>query len=343
MKIAARIIICSALLITLFNHTPNKQVAAAATYDTIWASSGPYDWKPGESRQIKVTGVYSDGRKVDLTSGSTGTTYQILVLERSENNDPPLVTISSNGIISLSKDLADGVTAQILIKNGDKTAQTNLRVNVPVNFKDITSSYAKAAIIKLTKTRAINGFNDGTFRPANLVSREQFITMLAASGGGFSIHPPVVTGTHTYADNQDSHAWYFPWIHEKGYFFQPIKKTDSIDDSIFGVGLPTTRQDAIYAIMNKYFPAAEQIIKNQNPNHVFDEKTFQNFGDINQVKQINQIAVTAAKFLCITAGYPDGNFHPDEPITREMAAQLINIAVVEYYNDIKSEYHLFGY
>jgi hypothetical protein len=37
--------------------------------------------------------------------------------------------------------------------------------------------------------------------------------------------------------------------------------------------------------------------------------------------------ISYAKYLGITAGYGDGNFHPYDLITREMAAQLIHQAI----------------
>jgi hypothetical protein len=337
----AKIITSSVLLIACICFFSNSQIVHAATFDRIWATSGPYDWTPGESRQIKVTGYYKDGSHVDLTSKASGTKYEVVY--DGFASDLPIVTVSPDGLMTLSDGAADGVDALIIITNNNiRVAQVGLKAKVPVKLSDINDSYAKAAIIQLVKSRAISGFNDGTFRPHSIVTHEQFTTMLSASGGSAMVVPPAVSTRPTYKDNQDTHAWYYPWVHEN-IFVPALVNSDSIRNATFGIGLPISRQDAIYAIMSKYFPSeTSQIIHGDYPKHILNINTYPNFGDINQVKESYRDAVTVAKFLGITSGYADGNFHPNDPITREMAAQLINTAILKVISD-SPNVHRFGY
>jgi hypothetical protein len=336
-----KIVIAMVFLLSLFSETAGIQVAKAAVYDRIWATSGTYTWTPGESRQIKVTGYLKDGSQVDLSSKASGTKYEI-AYPNAFWADLPIVKISPDGYLTLFDKVADGVTASINIQNGSYSAQVGLQAKVPLKLNDIYNSYAKEAIIQLVKTRAISGFNDGTFRPHSIVLREQFTTMLLASGSNIIVQTPDIDTRPTYSDNQDTHTWYYPWVKRNTYV--PALKPDSdITHAVFGIGLPISRQDAIYAIMQSYFNnETYQIMRGQDPKHVIDFKTFSNFGDLNQVKESYKEAVTVAKYLGITSGYADGSFHPDEPITREMAAQLINTAILKritFYPNLRP----FGY
>lgn len=71
---------------------------------------------------------------------------------------------------------------------------SNVTGNYP--FKDIANSGYRDSIVEAYYLGLVNGFNDGTFRPNQVVTRAQFITMLWRAAG-----EPVVAGTLKFADS----------------------------------------------------------------------------------------------------------------------------------------------
>ena len=50
-----------------------------------------------------------------------------------------------------------------------------------ISFSDIDSHWAKDVIMRMTDKKVMNGFEDGTFRPNDNITREQFAKLLVES------------------------------------------------------------------------------------------------------------------------------------------------------------------
>jgi hypothetical protein len=80
------------------------------------AGSSPDDMQRIESRQLSVTGSYSDGVKREITSSASGTIYT--------SSDETIVTVSKDGKVT-ARGLGE---AKITVRNGKYSAQIDIDV-----------------------------------------------------------------------------------------------------------------------------------------------------------------------------------------------------------------------
>ncbi|WP_419876898.1 Ig-like domain-containing protein [Brevibacillus centrosporus] len=74
----------------------------------------------GKKLQLKVYAVYSDRSRVDVSKGSTGTTYSL------EENE--FVTISTDGLLTIREDAPDGTLVSIKVMNNKVSATYTVKV-----------------------------------------------------------------------------------------------------------------------------------------------------------------------------------------------------------------------
>ncbi len=172
------------------------------------------------------------------------------------------------------------------------------------SFKDVSSSHwAYPYITELASKNIIGGYDDGTFKPNNSVTREEFVKMIIGAAGLLSLDKEC-----NFADVPNN-AWYYDYV-ASAYAAGIIS---GIDDTAFGIGTNITRQDVaviaarVLAYLGKT-PTATTETTLTDVDTVADYAT-------DSVKLLNSIG--------IINGYDDGSFMPNNTLTRAEAATII--------------------
>ena len=193
----------------------------------------------------------------------------------------------------------------IIISGTPTPTPTPIPTAEPSAYSDIASvGWASEAIGALTKLGVFNGYPDGSFRPNNPITREEFIKAMTVCVYGTDVTD---TGSNpTFIDAQD--GWYSPFIdiaERRGI-------TNGVGDNRFGIGSIITRQEV--AAMIYRMAVAENY--NVNSNDV-------NFTDAADIADYARPCVNALANAEIIIGYDDGSFLPLGNTTRAEAAVLL--------------------
>lgn len=164
------------------------------------------------------------------------------------------------------------------------------------------AEWAQKYVDALSSYGIINGYEDGTFRPDESVSREAFVKMAVMASG-----KPIVRGADEFAD-VGADEWYAPYI-------SAAKNMDLIRgraDGTFGVGENISRQDAAVILC--------AVIKNSGRALPAGENRF---ADANDIADYAAESAAALSALGVISGNPDGTFNPLGMCTRAEAAKMI--------------------
>lgn len=173
------------------------------------------------------------------------------------------------------------------------------------NFTDIDSvPWAKEAILHLAKKGYINGYDDGTYKPNDVITREQFAKIIVMVLGYSTYHydEPAVF------DDVDQNAWYADYI----TIAVRSGLMNGISDDEFGAGMPITRQDMCTIIY--------RAIKSDNI------KVSELYSDIQFEDAASDYAQEAIRQLFrygLVNGVGDNKFDPFGDVTRAMAAKVL--------------------
>lgn len=171
-------------------------------------------------------------------------------------------------------------------------------------FSDLeTVPWAKEAIVHLAKKGHINGFDDGTYRPNDIITREQFAKMIV-----------MVLGYNTYQydlaefDDVDNDAWFANYV----TIAAKSGLVNGIDDNNFGTGMEITRQDMATIIY--------RAIKSDNI------RVSELYSDIQFSDTASDYAQEAIRQLFrygLMDGVGNNMFDPFGSVTRAMAAKVL--------------------
>lgn len=179
-------------------------------------------------------------------------------------------------------------------------AQNTTRV-----FKDIDDvSWAKESIEFLAGNKIIEGFEDDTFRPADRITREQYVKMIVQA-----FHVSDIDAEANFSDIQED-AWYKPYI-------AAAKKSgivNGLPDGTFGVGKEITRQEMAVIAYRAATAANIQLVGN-------DTET--DFADIREIDDYAKSSVTVMQKAGIIQGDENNMFQPAGFSTRAQAAKVI--------------------
>lgn len=174
-------------------------------------------------------------------------------------------------------------------------------------FFDVDDTFWAAPHIEYLNFKGImTGGGDGSFRPNQYITREEFIKTLLMA---LKIE---LDQTNNAMDFQDvsQGAWYYQYI----ITAQNAGITGGISEEIFGIGMPIIRQDA-----------AAMVIRAMN----YANKAFPNVGDTVSFTDSDAIAdyakgaVTTLQKAEVLSGYEDGEFKPANKITRAETAKIV--------------------
>lgn len=172
------------------------------------------------------------------------------------------------------------------------------------SFSDVPSSHwAYPYVTELAKKNIIGGYDDGTFKPNNNVTREEFVKMIIGAAGMLSLDKEC-----NFAD-VPAGAWYYDYIASAC----SAGVVNGIDDENFGIGRNITRQDvAVIAARVLEYLGADTATAGETT-----------LTDFDTVADYAQDSVKLLNGKGIINGFDDGSFMPHNALTRAEAATII--------------------
>lgn len=205
-----------------------------------------------------------------------------------------------------------GVSGKYSVELPEKSDSAN-QPGVNKSFSDLTDvPWAVREIEGLSAMGIINGFDDGTFRPNDLVTREQFTKMIVAA---LNVNTDGYDCDFLDVSKDKYYYKYIAYAFNNGY----IK---GMQDNKFGVGESITRQDAVVI--------ASRIFNLEDKNTDTEIK----FSDWSDISDYAGEAVRKMTKIGIINGVGDGRFAPYEGCTRAQAARII-YNLLNYGGNIK--------
>ncbi|MEL7564424.1 MAG: S-layer homology domain-containing protein, partial [Dehalobacterium sp.] len=166
-----------------------------------------------------------------------------------------------------------------------------------LDLKDINSHWAKASIEKLVSTQAISGYQDGTFKPNNNITRAEFATILVKA---FNLSPEQGT---VFADTANH------WAKDSIATAAAHGILTGYSADKFGPNDPITREQMAVMIVK----AAK----------LADQEGGKTFADSSAISAWAVDAVNIVVGENIMGGYEDNTFKPQNKATRAEAATVI--------------------
>jgi len=231
-------------------------------------------------------------------------------------SDMATVTFDDDGteILSGVTELDFTKTVNLTVKSEDGHASTKYKVIVeaPMQFSDVKpGSWYYNAVMEAASLGFVNGYSDGTFKPANPVTRADFVLMLTRAMGVTDAELDAYTNNPFMDVSIDSYyAKAVAWASDKGY-------VTGYDNADFKPGKYITRQEAA-ALYCRVMGLAEVT----NPS---DSAKYKDHGAI---APWAVGYVYAVQNVSIMSGHSDGRFTPQSNLTRAQTAQ----AMVNYYH-----------
>ena len=277
------------------NAAGNAELTVTTLYTTVDLDSGENEYKinislsgtdEAENGGIEPSATLSPSQ-FPASGGGNGTNSGGI-----KDDDPASETAAPSETESASATEGPSET------EAPSAAVTPASEKEPVTeFTDIDGHWAEESITELAGRGLINGFDDGTFRPDESVTRAQFTKMLADLEG---------LDTNTVVrifEDVPINSWYAPYVTAAyaegialgdGAYFRP-------DSSI------TREEMAVMAARCMNITAAGTM----------------GFIDIDSVSEWAKDAVNALSSAGIISGFEDGTFRPGEISTRAEAAAIL--------------------
>ena len=184
------------------------------------------------------------------------------------------------------------------------------------SFTDLNEAeWAGESITFLADNKMLSGYDDGTFRPNNSITREEFVTMLVR------VLNLSTWGRFCEFSDVPHDSWYYPYV--AAAFSE--KLVNGIDEKQFGSGMNITRQDMAVMI---YRAAKEKMAL------VAGERAA--FSDYDDISDYAREGVNALASVKILNGKDNGNFEPAGLCTRAEAAKVFRM-IYDIYNIKEAE------
>ncbi len=174
-------------------------------------------------------------------------------------------------------------------------------------FSDCTTSHwANIYVEDLQKKGIIKGYDDGSFRPENTVSREEFVKMVISAAGLYNAN------AECDFDDVAKNAWFYKYAASAS----ETNIINGVSDSMFGTGTYITRED-VSVITARII---DNIKKSESAN-TNDVET--KFSDNSSMSDYAKASIEALTKLNVINGFEDGSFKPKALLTRAQAAKII--------------------
>jgi len=184
-----------------------------------------------------------------------------------------------------------------------------------VSFTDVEGHWAYEQIMEYAEKGIVNGDPEGTFRPDDIVTREEFCKIMLNSFGLAGVN----SESASFSDVSPE-AWSYAYV-EGAKKYLP-----GYEDGTYNPASPAKREDVTSAIVRVM----------GYPCMFVDDKEYalKAFSDCGEMDADNLALISSAVSKGIVNGFPDGTFKPDAGITRAEAVTLISRAVKLYNEDI---------
>ena len=184
-----------------------------------------------------------------------------------------------------------------------------------VNFSDLPSTHwAYQAVNDMVSRGVLNGFEDGTFRPNDYVTKEQFAKVLVLS---FNL-PLLDSETPAFSDVTKAN-WSYKYVESAKDFIKGYSENEKV---IYNPSSPAIREEMAYAIVK----VKGLVMKLIEQSGSIDVTVLEKYSDKNDISQRLEMYVAVAIDNKIMEG--DGtNFNPKKPLTRAEACMLIYKAI----------------
>lgn len=176
-------------------------------------------------------------------------------------------------------------------------------------FKDVEEGHwAEAYIDYLNYNKIMTGDGEGSFRPNDSITREEFLKVLVSA---FDLQMPIVGEDEAISfEDVPEDVWYYESINIAYH----LGISNGITQTSFGVGIPITRQDAAVLIDRV------RNIKELSFSDIIDTAIF---ADEDFISSYAKDSVKVLQKAQVLNGYEDGTFKPSDSITRAEAAKVV--------------------
>lgn len=175
-----------------------------------------------------------------------------------------------------------------------------------VSFTDMNGHWASREIVEANKRGLIRGFPDGSFRPEQTISQEEFLVMIERVIPPFKGHEPDSFARETYLSKAEGRWSYGTYAH-------------LLSAGIIPSGKPTEPLDRLEGA--RLMLAA---LGHQSEGEKYRGTKSRFFSDLPVEEEYQVMTVYPAYKLGIITGYPDGTFRAHEKISRAQAVVLIS-------------------
>ncbi len=275
------------------------------------------------------TSISSDGRWVafrshasDLVAGDTNGAYDIFVHDR-QTGTTERVSVASDGTqangLSYSTSIsADGryVAFSSLASNlvaGDTNGANDIFVHDRQTFEDVpVGSWAFYHIEACVTGGVVAGYGDGTYKPANAVTRDQMAVYISRALAGGDENVPEFTGVPTFPDVPEGF-----WALDHVEYAASQNVVAGYPDGTYHPEYEVTRdQMAVYVARASVAPTGEAALADYIP---ADPRNFPDVpSDFWSYKHIEYCVENG-----VVAGYLDGLYHPEIVVTRDQMAVYV--------------------
>lgn len=171
-------------------------------------------------------------------------------------------------------------------------------------FSDVaTEHWAKEYIDKLTSSKVINGYPDGTFRPSDTLTKGAFLKLIVTAS------LPEVDFSYGPKDFDHWAAIYVKVAENRGVIEKGTITKENIDE-------PISRIDVV-----KILGLCDIDIRNNKQK----TQAVIPFNDIESLNAKEKILLSHANVKGYIGGYPDGTFKPSNNLTRAEASKILSI------------------
>ena len=198
------------------------------------------------------------------------------------------------------------------------------------NYSDVNqSAWYSSYVNKISELNAFSGYEDGTFRPDNQITQEEFIKTVVCLICGELNESNAPTVKNTW--NSKWSSWAIPYL-DKAFELGLITEQDTMFKL---VGIPCNRGE-----MAKVITRAVEYLKEDS---VADTSTYiTKLKDYNRMKEEYKPYVLQAYAKGILSGYDDGTFRDDGLLTRAEASSVL-VRLIDKNERINSDETLYDY
>lgn len=198
------------------------------------------------------------------------------------------------------------------------------------DYSDVNQSAWYASYVnKISELNAFSGYEDGTFRPDNQITQEEFIKTVVCLICGELNESNAPTVKNTW--NSKWSSWAVPYL-DKAFELGLITEQDTMFKL---VGIPCNRGE-----MAKVITRAVEYLKEDS---VADTSTYiTKLKDYNRIKEEYKPYVLQAYAKGILSGYDDGTFRDDGLLTRAEASSVL-VRLIDKNERVNSDETLYDY